>query len=282
LLIGELKIQCKTEKALMLTAVNHHTRQKIQAFKTSKEEGPFICPACQAQVILRKGAVRVHHFAHQATTTCRYQGESQLHLQTKFQVYDYIRETYKGRIKKVELEYFLPGVRPDVFIEGFNKKLAIEVQVSSIPAEELIARTFRYYQLGVYVLWVLPFKASRFLVPLAGSGRLEYAPVRLKTFERIIAAMYFKNLTLWDISNERSDTFILMKMEDCWTSESEFYSLDWSATMQFPPRKQKSLKRPGMVKYNVHLEDFKPSFARAFKMPGLSIALPKRKILSFP
>ena len=266
----------------MLTAVNHHTGQKTQAFKTSKEEGPFVCPACQAKVILRKGAVRVHHFAHQATIACRYKGESQLHLRTKLQIYDYIHDAYAGRIKRVELEHFLSGVRPDVFVEGFNKKLAIEIQVSTIPVKELIARTFRYYQLGVYVLWVLPFKASRFLVPLADSGRLAYAPVRLKTFERIIAAMYFKNLTLWDISKERSDTFILMKMEDCWTSESEFYSLDWSATLQFPPKKQKSLKRPAVVKYNVRLEDFQPSFARAFKMPGLSMSLPKRKILSFP
>jgi len=37
---------------------------KSVAWKTEKSEGPFRCPGCAGEVILKKGKVKEHHYAH--------------------------------------------------------------------------------------------------------------------------------------------------------------------------------------------------------------------------
>jgi competence CoiA-like predicted nuclease len=39
-------------------------KSRCIAFETEKNEGPFHCPFCEAEVILKKGNLREDHFAH--------------------------------------------------------------------------------------------------------------------------------------------------------------------------------------------------------------------------
>ena len=65
------------------------TQEKSLAWLTEKSQAPFSCPECNSEVILKKGKVRAHHFAHKPPVDCIYGvGESQKHLTIKRQVYE--------------------------------------------------------------------------------------------------------------------------------------------------------------------------------------------------
>jgi len=42
-----------------------------------------VCPSCDAQLVARKGAKVVHHFAHHSTYPCEYALETALHIAAK-------------------------------------------------------------------------------------------------------------------------------------------------------------------------------------------------------
>ena len=265
----------------MLTAYSISEKQIVHAERSTKEAGEFHCPACGASLILRKGLVRIHHFAHQATSTCRYRGESQLHLAIKKSIYISLIQELGERVKTIELEQHLTGARPDVYVEGHKKKIAIEVQVSSLTATEIIRRTAHYHQLGVYVLWVLPFDSDRMIGFDKIEQKEQFKPIRLKEYERILMRMYFSNLMFWDVKQKWSEQFIVAQLADTWTAASEYYSIDWSTTLQFDPKRLKSKKIPTQIKYNVGLKDFQCVPAQKFKMPKANYYLPRRLIVNY-
>jgi competence protein CoiA len=72
----------------MLSAYNARGRQVI-ARDATKTDGPFTCPDCGGEVILKKGEEKVHHFAHVPPFTCSFGvGESQEHRAAKQEIYD--------------------------------------------------------------------------------------------------------------------------------------------------------------------------------------------------
>ena len=75
----------------MLVALNNKDRIEAE----HAEKGPdYVCPNCKADVILRKGRVRIHHFAHKAASTCPFsKSESQAHYTAK----TLFQKSYQGR-----------------------------------------------------------------------------------------------------------------------------------------------------------------------------------------
>jgi len=140
----------------MLTAVPWDSRQQVLARTVVKDAGPFTCPECGGEVILRKGRIKVHHFAHKPPVDCAYgTGETELHRQAKQDIYDALLES--GLCTDVALEASIGGiVRPDVQVRIKNVHVAIEVQGSSLTVAEIARRTRGYYNLGVCVFWVQP------------------------------------------------------------------------------------------------------------------------------
>ena len=61
----------------MLVASNDGS-ELINAWDAEKDEAPFFCPECKAEVVLKKGQIRQHHFAHTPPFNCMYgEGESE-------------------------------------------------------------------------------------------------------------------------------------------------------------------------------------------------------------
>ena len=265
----------------MLSAVKRSTGEKVLADKAAKGSDIFYCPACGQDLLLRKGKIKVHHFAHQPVNkTCVYRGESQTHLKIKKAIYDYFQDHFGHKVKKIELEYYLDIVRPDIYLEGKKKKIAIEIQVSSLSPEEVIRRTALYYKLGVYVLWVLPFDAERFIQPLPKSEFIS-KEFRLKAYESVISYLYFKKLVFWDLSTTFSRQFIWMDLGDVKTEGGSYYSIDFSSIVDFNPKKLKTTKRAEEMYFNIGLEEMRPTLARKFKLPKSKLIIPDRYILSF-
>ncbi|MBS1631477.1 MAG: hypothetical protein JST10_02780 [Bacteroidetes bacterium] len=191
----------------MLTALTKSGR-KVTATEAITFGGDYYCPGCKEPVILRNGYVKEEHFAHHANTFCTYSGESVLHRKMKSQIYSNLQETIRGKVKAIEMEKPLLGCRPDIFVEGTRESIAIEVQTSSLTAEEILRRTEQYCGLGIYVLWVIPFERDRVYKYDPLSKKYELDSIRLKEYERVMSALYFKSLVLWDVKRPSSEALL--------------------------------------------------------------------------
>ena len=158
----------------------------VLAMEAHKDDGPFHCPQCEEEVILKQGRVKIAHFAHFPDADCSYasEPESAEHLSVKLEIYEALKA--EPGVSKLQVERYLKEVRPDISFCYENRYIAIEVQISPLRFDELIRRTTAYAQKNIYVLWtpILPMNVF--------SGR--YAP---KAWERTIHELYEGVVYYW-------------------------------------------------------------------------------------
>lgn len=143
----------------MQVAISSEDKRCI-AFQTEKNEEPFFCPKCSEDLILKKGKIREHHFAHHPPCYCDYgKGESQIHYKCKRELFEIL--SANKHCSFCEMEKPLGGVRPDVFAVIGSQKVAIEVQKSDISTQTICHRMAIYNRLGIYVLWLFPTDFSK-------------------------------------------------------------------------------------------------------------------------
>lgn len=248
---------------------------QVDADEASLLDDDYYCPNCDAKVVLRNGLVKIAHFAH-LSKTCQYAGESQLHLQMKKQIYQYIIKTIGKKVKSLKLEKKLHSVRPDIFIEGNRKNVAIEVQASALTPAEILHRTEKYKEENTYVIWVIPYDSDRFLQKNITTG-ITKRSVRLKEYEKIIAQMSFNSLLLWDIENSQENGFIAFKLADSFTPSTEYYDRDAGEHIYHNPRRLRS-KEIVKVNRNIPLSKISLKNLNKFYKDGMRYPLPNRKI----
>jgi competence protein CoiA len=169
----------------MLTAIRTSDGYKIEARVSEKTDGPFQCPKCHREAIIRKGLVKIHHFAHKPPVLCSYgAGESELHRRCKQAIYDGLKA--ESGFDECELEKGFGRVVPDVYCRNRNVRIGIEVQISNLTMTEMIARTAEYNRLGIYILWLPLFTPALHLK--------QYAP---KQWENWLHAVYFGRVYYW-------------------------------------------------------------------------------------
>jgi competence protein CoiA len=177
----------------MLVAENEQNEElkRCIAWETEKDESPFFCPKCGADVLLKKGKKKIHHFAHVPPFNCIYgQGESELHLKAKKDIYLALKD-YKD-CSKCEIERHLDGVRPDISLMIRDKYVAIEIQKSNIDIETIIQRTMRYKKLGIYLLWIIPFNKPK------QSTQEGYEDItHIPDWGKYIHSMYYGRMYYW-------------------------------------------------------------------------------------
>ena len=72
-----------TQKQLNLTvAIKNGIITSVDDVESGLKCG-CVCPACGEPLVAKKGAKRIHHFAHQSGHNCEYGYESSLHLAAK-------------------------------------------------------------------------------------------------------------------------------------------------------------------------------------------------------
>lgn len=169
----------------MLTAIRAKDGVKVVASEEFKGNKPFICPECEQPVLLKKGFVKIHHFAHVPPVTCSYgTGESEEHRQCKAALYEILRND--SRVTWCELEKRLLTVRPDIFFFLGETPVAIEVQLSALNPAQLSFRTSEYFKKGIYVLWLPKFRE--------GVMSNQYAP---RLWERWLYTAYSERVYYW-------------------------------------------------------------------------------------
>lgn len=169
----------------MLTALRSANGEKVLARASAKGEAPFMCPACRCEVVLHKGLMRVHHFAHKARVACRFgAGETEDHLLAKLSLFDALRT--EPNVQGAELEKNFGTSVADVFAVISGVPVAIEIQRSALAVAEITARTAQYHQLGIAVLWIG--------IPNGDLGLSRYSPA---AWERWCHAAYFGRVYYW-------------------------------------------------------------------------------------
>lgn len=120
----------------------------------------YRCPGCKKKVILKKGQVNVHHFAHIKKEGCASfsEGETEEHLKGKLDLYNWLKHLQIP----VQLEPYLNDLqqRPDLLAIINEVPTAIEFQCSPIPIETVKKRTEGYLSSGYRVLWIVGQKVT--------------------------------------------------------------------------------------------------------------------------
>lgn len=150
-----------------------------------RTDAPVACPGCSTELILRKGPIRIHHFAHKAPTSCRLGfGETQDHFQVKLAIFDGLRG--QDNVTDLELEKRLAGSVADIYAVISGVPVAIEVQRSDLGIEGIAARTANYHRLGIAVIWVA-----------LSNGDLDFERYSPSAWERWCHAAYFGRVYYW-------------------------------------------------------------------------------------
>lgn len=117
------------------------------------------CPACNAQLVARRGIQKRHHFAHYKADPCKYGYETALHMAAKKIIekagaiwippiylpfhrtpsYNLLQEWREIKIDKVMLEQRFGSIIPDIIIEVEGHPLIVEIFVThAIDNEKLM------------------------------------------------------------------------------------------------------------------------------------------------
>lgn len=247
----------------MLCAIKKSTQKQVKSFESKKDEKPFNCPSCQNEVILKKGMLRVDHFAHKVKTSCLYGfGESEKHRLCKMGIYESLKN--HPRVRLIELEFSLNGCRPDVYLElKSGHRLAIEVQISDLTMEEIIRRTKNYERLGIYVLWLPPYNKKLFD---GRDGR--YSP---KSWEKWLHAFNFGRIFYWIARDEVME----VKFGDYMLFRGGYTSYDLSVSVPdqwYPSRRYRTVSNESPL-LTLRILDFVPCKRQAWNSKFITIPL---------
>lgn len=128
------------------------------------QDAPFgssgwLCPECSGGLVLKKGDHVIHHYAHKNIGDCSSGGETIEHMKIKFAIFQAAQN--RPGIEAM-LEHPIGGHRrADVAIHGKIRKVAIEVQLSTISPEEIWARMKDHLNAGYSTMWVVKLDCTR-------------------------------------------------------------------------------------------------------------------------
>ena len=122
------------------------------------EKGPsFCCPNCLQPVTLKKGQLKIAHFAHKPPRICTWaSGETHAHMSAK----RILRDAFvvRGLTAVLEAPVLSTGGdrRADVLVTSLDgsRSVAIEVQHQPLDYASISTRTAAYMAAGVPVIWV--------------------------------------------------------------------------------------------------------------------------------
>ena len=171
--------------------------RRIFAENAVKGAGPFYCPHCLSDAIVRKdrGSGKLDHFAHIAAKT-------KLHKDCKNEICNSLIQMFPDGQWETErpipanIEKDFPGLVPDISGRIIRKKngeleiikVIIEVQRSFLQIPIINRRTIAYSSRNpkVYILWVVPLREP-----------INAEPFRPRLFERFLHSMYFGRVYYW-------------------------------------------------------------------------------------
>ncbi len=149
----------------MFVALTQNSLERREAF-SAEPKAEYVCPnvKCRRKMIFVNATKRRKHFRHSPNSDCIFRkGESPQHEEAKAVVLDGARSRGLRAAPELEILAIDGDRRADVVIWApqtdppkldDHRRIAIEVQYSSIDEAQLITRTNAYMSAGVPVLWI--------------------------------------------------------------------------------------------------------------------------------
>jgi hypothetical protein len=170
-----------------------YTQEWFNASECEKGDGPFYCPDCISDAVVRKCTQKKDHFAHRARLSPVIgPNEGELHRQCKNELVRLLRERFPSGNWEVERciaespEKRTPELRPDVSGRIDGVPIAIEVQASTLTVGKIVKRATNYTRRGISLMWLVPLRE-----PL---GDLAFRP---RLYERYLHSMYYGRTYYW-------------------------------------------------------------------------------------
>ena len=160
----------------MLSAKRKTTGEPITAYLASQRHGPFICPDCNEEVILKMGRKTVNHFAHANPIACKFAtGESDEHRQCKMEIFRALQAMPGVRNVELERPNFIHRVaiehRTNILklFDGFN---SLGVRSTHKPGDLLPI----FFQMLLYGISAKPTRQGVIKYPLVFSllGQIQF------------------------------------------------------------------------------------------------------------
>jgi len=128
---------------------------------------------------LARGKIRIPYFSYYPGfySPFDYEPETEEHRMGK----DYVEKLFKPKYPKTDVEVYFKDIQRKADVVVPERKTVIEVQCSSIPAREIIARLHAYSKAGYSMMWI--FGAKNYLKVSSNCGFGEF---RLKASEKCI------------------------------------------------------------------------------------------------
>lgn len=169
----------------MLCGIRTADNSKVFARQVAKDHGPFYCAGCKGELIVHKGNIKIHHFAHKPPFNCsRGEGESEAHRKCKETIY--IELSAQPNVTELDMEKDFVTVVSDVYCRINNVPVAIEAQRSNLSVNEIVRRTVAYEKLGIHVMWLALY-----------NDKLEEERYSPKAWEKWCHALYFGRVYYW-------------------------------------------------------------------------------------
>jgi len=121
----------------------------------AQKDSDYSCPICHESVILKKGQIVIHHYAHFPNSFCENVGESESHEEAKLQILDICKKAGWN----ADIEVLGDGWRADVLAEHEFTRIAFEIQLSKISKPDLRIRSDIYSAQNIFSYWI-------FLLPI--------------------------------------------------------------------------------------------------------------------
>jgi len=208
-------------------ALTKSENKKVFAQEVTKENGPFYCPVCLSDVIVRKCADKIDHFAHNARLSPAFTSKNQiLHDKCKEEICNYLKTIFPEGNWETERPIPINKYRgwdneiiPDISGRFGGKKgvpIAIEIQKSSYTINKIFKKTVEYSKRGIYVLWVVPLEED-----------LGNEPFRPRLYEKYLHSIYFGRTYYWTPKSSPNIIPIHYSPENRYIEQSTWYDTDY-------------------------------------------------------
>jgi|GEM_PF-469910 len=181
------------------TALKKSNNTTVFAGDINKSDGPFYCPVCLSEAIVRKCAEKIDHFAHHARQSpVIRKKDRELHTKCIDQILKHLQTAFpdgkweKEREIKENKEKGFKKVVPDISGRIGITPVAVEVQASAYTINRIKAKIEEYEKRS-------PKLAVLYIIPLSEDLGIE--PFRPRLFEKFLHSMYFGKAYYWISDN---------------------------------------------------------------------------------
>jgi competence CoiA-like predicted nuclease len=253
------------------------TNKLVLADQVTKEDGPFYCPECYSDAIVRKCIEKDDHFAHKANLSSLFSsGETQLHKDCKNEIVESLKKQYPNgnweveRTIKANKSKNHNEVIPDISGRINNIPIVIEVQRSFLSLEKIKKRSEEYRKRNIAILWIVPIKQD-----------LPTDNFRPRLFEKFLHDMYFGKVYYWLKGNGSKVIPIHYDTGERYIPVTTFYDIEIQEEVSFGgyTKKYKTIKTPNYLGKLLDIgKDFYLKNAPRFQSENKEYDIPERII----